>query len=483
MREQACITRPRWHFAPQKGWINDPNGLVWFHGKYHLYFQCNPHSNQWDKMHWGHAVSQDLIHWEECQPVLFPEEIYENDQRGGCFSGSVIEHEGRLYAFYTAVVRDAESGLIRSQQCLAWSDDGYQFKKYQKNPIIPESPSGSSDFRDPKVIFHKDRWQMLVGGTSGSASDMTSHGRIYLYHSKDLTHWEYDGILYEGEDGEGTMFECPDLFELDGKWIITASPMNRTDFLPTVYMVGALSFKNCLFCKEGSGTLDFGPHYYASQTYHDRYGHLLSIAWLGGWEWMPWIEDHGPSETEGYRGLMSCPRLLSIRKDGRLEMKPIRPIEMTGDLCVRKIPMNGSLEIASANTGKQSLYLHGQISRKKSVRSISFTFRDDGGHMISLTLDFLFGNIIRDYHRADPWSRSGVKIYQAEIEGKEEIPFDIIYDGNALEICLFEGDYHVTSMLYPTKSNLRISLESKGGGCSLSWEEAREPGREVQKSG
>ena len=242
MREQACITRPRWHFAPQKGWINDPNGLVWFHGKYHLYFQCNPHSNQWDKMHWGHAVSQDLIHWEECQPVLFPEEIYENDQRGGCFSGSVIEHEGRLYAFYTAVARDAESGLIRSQQCLAWSDDGYQFKKYQKNPIIPESPSGSSDFRDPKVIFHKDRWQMLVGGTSGSASDMTSHGRIYLYHSKNLTHWEYDGILYEGEDGEGTMFECPDLFELDGKWIITASPMNRTDFLPTVYMVGALSF-------------------------------------------------------------------------------------------------------------------------------------------------------------------------------------------------------------------------------------------------
>lgn len=315
---------------------------------------------------------------------------------------------------------------------------------------------------------------MLVGGTSGSASDRKSHGRIYLYHSEDLIHWNYDGILYEGKDGEGTMFECPDLFELDGKWVITASPMNRTDFLPTIYMVGALSFKNCLFCKESGGTLDLGPHYYASQAYHDRDGRLLSIAWLGGWEWMPWIEDHGPSETKGYRGLMSCPRLLSMTRDGQLRMEPYRSIESTGDLCVRTIPINGSLEMAHVNTAEHSLYLHGQISRKKSVRSLFFTFCDDDGHTISLTLDFLFGSIIRDYSKADPWSRSGVKIFRAEIGEEMDVPFDIIYDGNALEVYLFGGRYNISSMLYPTKSDLRISVSSRGGGCKLSWEKVRE---------
>ena len=124
MNDCEIIFRPKYHFSLNKGWINDPNGLVWFCGKYHLYFQCNPYSNNWDKMHWGHAVSDDLIHWEECEPVLVPDKIYEDYSKGGCFSGSVVVYEDKIYAFYTAVT--LVNGEITQRQCMAYSFDGYK---------------------------------------------------------------------------------------------------------------------------------------------------------------------------------------------------------------------------------------------------------------------------------------------------------------------------------------------------------------------
>ena len=124
MSMKQNIFRPKYHFSLKRGWINDPNGLVWFQGKYHMYFQCNPYSNNWDKMHWGHAVSIDLIHWKECKPVLIPDEVYEDYDRGGCFSGSVVVNEDKIYAFYTAV--SLVEGEVCQRQCMAYSFDGYK---------------------------------------------------------------------------------------------------------------------------------------------------------------------------------------------------------------------------------------------------------------------------------------------------------------------------------------------------------------------
>ncbi len=355
---------------------------------------------------------------------------------------------GCMY-FYTAV--SMQEGRIRPQQCVAYSEDGFTFVKPEENPVIAECPCDSTEFRDPKVIFYKDRWQMLVGGSSGEASDLKSRGRIYLYHSQDLLHWDYDGILYEARDGEGTMYECPDIFKVGEKWIITASPMNRTDFWPTVYMTGVVNFKNCVFCREYSGILDIGPHYYASQVYRDRYDRLVSVAWIGGWDWMPWIHDHGPSEENGYRGIIAFPRLISMGENGRLRTLPYRENEFCEDTGFHEEAVaqekNGTetavrgagVVLSDTNEKDSAVRLQGVLSRTNTTSAVTFRFSDEVDHHIELKLDFLFGNIISDFGEADPWIRNGTRIFKAEIENEKEIRFEIIRDGNVLEIYLFDG--------------------------------------------
>lgn len=457
MKVYANIVKPQYHFSLEKGWINDPNGLVWFKGKYHLYFQCNPYGNIWDKMHWGHAISDDLMYWEECAPVLFPTEAYDNYNKGGCFSGSVIIHEDTMYAFYTGV--SLVDGEVKQRQCLAYSKDGYNFMKYFDNPIIDAI---GKDFRDPKVIFHDGEWQMLVGGSDGEASDLKSHGRIYLFHSKDLFHWEYNGILYEAQDGEGTMFECPDIFEVNGKWVITASPMNRTDFLPTIYMVGDVNFKNCIFCCEKVGTLDYGTHYYALQKYTDKEEKPIAIAWLGGWEWMPWIKDHGPSTEDGYRGMMSFPRSVYL-EDNMLRMLPygledkreeVIPYNYGGKLTNKAL-----YEIVKGY--EHLIFIQGIITRGRECKDITFIFYDKENHEILITLDFLFGNIISDFTNADAYSRGGRRVSKVDIQEMTEIDFIIFKDGNVLELFFAEGRYNFTSKIYPTDGKLGVGIKAQ----------------------
>jgi len=125
--------RLRYHLEPRKGWMNDPNGLVFFRGRYHAFFQHNPHAPAWDTMHWGHAVSDDLLHWEELPIALAPDQWYEDD--GGCWSGSAVVLDDRLYLFYTGV-----SAELGQAQCVAWSDDGLRFHKYANNPVIRRAP-------------------------------------------------------------------------------------------------------------------------------------------------------------------------------------------------------------------------------------------------------------------------------------------------------------------------------------------------------
>ena len=148
--------RPLFHFTAERGWINDPNGLCFYKGKYHLFYQYNPHSTEWGKMHWGHAISSDLVNWEHLDIALSPDEWYEDDERGGCFSGSAMVIGDRLYLMYTATAGG------KQRQCIAYSDDGLNFTKYDKNPII-EPPEGIHEERDPYIFRLHDRYLSLVG--------------------------------------------------------------------------------------------------------------------------------------------------------------------------------------------------------------------------------------------------------------------------------------------------------------------------------
>lgn len=296
-----------YHFHNRKGWMNDPNGLIFYKGKYHAFFQHYPYAPRWGQMHWGHAISDDLIHWEELDIALFPDMPYEND--GGCFSGSAIEKDGRLYLFYTSVSHE-----MKQTQSVAWSDDGITFHKYEGNPIIKESPwNDNREFRDPKVFKYGDEYRMVVG------AGIYNIGKILLYKSKDLLNWEYIGEIIS--DGKfGGVIECPDLFKIEDKWVILFS---STKALPHRVCFGTGDFdgEKFTFDKDEKGEdkifpIEIGPDFYAPQTFEDPEGRRILIAWMYNWN-----RSARPGQEQA--GAFTIPRQLEFDLNDNLTMFPV----------------------------------------------------------------------------------------------------------------------------------------------------------------
>lgn len=317
--------RPQYHFTAPSAWINDPNGLIYFQGWYHLFYQHNPKSCEWGPMHWGHAVSRDMLHWKDMPIALEPDQPYDTHPEGGCFSGCAVEKDGILHLIYTATVK--RNGKTVQTQCLALSEDGIHFRKYEGNPIISAPPTEiEEDFRDPKVFQVNGKWYMVVGGSVGGA-DYGGDGRIVMYESDDLYHWEYRGVILASGGRLGSMFECPDMFPLRDKWILTCSPMNHPEYNKAMYCVGTMDFENCRYQIEYLGNLDFGFDYYAPQSFLDAESNRVLIAWQNEWLWMPWSRGWGPTGKENWLGTLSIPRTASLGDDGRLKLFPISQIK------------------------------------------------------------------------------------------------------------------------------------------------------------
>lgn len=307
--------RPVWHLAPQSNWMNDPNGLICYQGKYHAFWQCNPFDPVWHSMHWAHAVSDDLIHWDYLPVALAPDRDYDNDPVGGCYSGSAIEKDGTLYLFFTG----KKDG--RQQQCVALSGDGVHFQKFEANPLIVSPPEGhSSDFRDPKVLQFHGSYYLLVGSSIGGAY-CGGEGCVLLYRSEDLYNWRYVGMPERSRGQYGTMWECPDLFQLNGKWVMTFCPMYMEGAI-TYYFVGEMDFETGVFTKEAEGSLDLGWEYYAPQTFQHTGEKRIQMAWQGHWDWMPFA---CPPDTiaERWRWSMALPRVLWLDESLHLRRRPI----------------------------------------------------------------------------------------------------------------------------------------------------------------
>ena len=285
------------HFEPRKGWMNDPNGLVCFNDQYHAFFQHNPWGPVWYAMYWGHAVSEDLLHWEEQPLALVPDQWYEN--RGGCFSGSAIEKDDRLYLFYTGV-----SDECGQAQCVAFSDDGRYFQKYRHNPVIRQAPDGAADFRDPKVTKIGETYYMVVGSGKDGA------GRVLLYRSADLLAWEYVGVLLEGAR-YGSVCECPDLFPLGDGFVLMFSKINHTVH-GTMFIYGDFDGETFTPLSEHSPVV--GPHFFAPQSFLDGQGRRIVIGWLYSWT-------KALDEGADYAGALTIPMELRW-EDGRFTLFP-----------------------------------------------------------------------------------------------------------------------------------------------------------------
>lgn len=297
------------HLTPYCGWMNDPNGFSFYQDRYHLFYQYTPYQTTWGLMHWGHAVSSDLLHWAYLPCAMAPDQDYDKD---GCFSGTALTMEdGRQKLFYTGVTRAEELQV----QCMAWGD-GRDYEKSTVNPVIDPSklPNGYAlqDFRDPKV-WREDSgiYRMLV-----SARNAEGDGELLLFSSDDSETWIFTSVLFQGEKGAGVMLECPDLFRLDGMTVLLVSPMGGK----SVAYLGELNEKTWRFHPRSMQQIDLGPDFYAPQTTEASDGRRILIGWMQNW-------DTVEEKTKGRKtaGQMTLPRELFLQ-DGRLLQRPVREL-------------------------------------------------------------------------------------------------------------------------------------------------------------
>ncbi len=302
--------RPKYHFLPAANWMNDPNAPLYWKGKYHIFYQYNPNGAFWGTMHWGHAVSTDMIHWKHLPIALAP--TRGGPDKDGVFSGCAVDNDGVPTIIYT--------GTKPETQCLATSsDDLYTWKKYAGNPIIvgPPADLAVTGFRDPCVWRESDVWYMALGSGFASAG-----GAVLLYSSPDLLHWTYLHPLYAGKMdakstakgpvGTGEMWECPSFFGLGDKHVLFVSTQGGTPFF-----VG--KYKDFLFEPESEGHLDHGA-YYAPISQLDAQGRRIV------WGWIPERRSTLAQKSAGWSGVLSLPRVLSIQSDGKLGIGPASQI-------------------------------------------------------------------------------------------------------------------------------------------------------------
>ena len=322
------LERPAFHLTPRVGWMNDPNGFSVYHGQYHMFYQYYPYASRWGSMHWGHAVSMDLLHWTYLPAALAPDTLYDYD---GCFSGSAYQlSDGRQLLMYTGVRvlrgRDGHKHEIQTQNIAV--GDGTEYEKYEHNPVLDDNdlPEGASrnDFRDPKIIELSDgRLISLIGSRPADGS-----GQILMYESRDGFHWKYWKKLAENHCRFGRMWECPDFFPLDGKWVLLTSPQ---DMMPegfeyhngngTLCLIGDFDEQTGDFRIEHNQSIDYGIDFYAPQTVLTPDKRRVMIGWMQNWDSCAIREPE-----EKWAGQMSMPRELFIR-NGRLCQRPAAEIE------------------------------------------------------------------------------------------------------------------------------------------------------------
>ncbi len=325
--------RPQYHFTPVNQWMNDPNGLVYYKGEYHLFYQHYPDSNVWGPMHWGHAISNDMVMWKH-QPIsLFP------DSLGLIFSGSIVvdwnntsgfgsREDPPLVAIFTHHLMEGEKGGRNDfqYQSLAYSlDAGRTWTKYEDNPVLANP--GIRDFRDPKVSWYApdQKWIMIL-----AVDD-----RVHIYSSKDLKSWEFESEFGADIGAHGGVWECPDLFKLytddnEGKWVMLVSinPGGPQGGSATQYFLG--DFDGHVFTPQDDATrwVDFGADNYAGVTWSDvpqEDGRRLFIGWMSNWQYAQVVP------TTVWRSAMTIPRSLVLEKaEGEfiLSSKPVEELDL-----------------------------------------------------------------------------------------------------------------------------------------------------------
>lgn len=458
--------RPDFHLSPRAGWMNDPNGFSCYDGKYHMFYQYYPYESKWGPMHWGHAVSDDLLHWEYLPAALAPDEAYDRD---GCFSGSAVTlPDGRHLLMYTGVMKEHQAdGEFREvqTQCVAVGD-GTDYEKYSGNPVLDASdlPEGSSrfDFRDPKVWQKADGTYCCVAGNRPADGS----GQILLFTSPDGFAWSFKKILASNHNRFGKMWECPDFFELDGKWVLLTSPQ---DMLPsgfeyhngngTLCLLGDFDEETDTFTEQQNQAIDYGIDFYAPQTVLAPDGRRIMIGWMQNWDTC-----NLRSAEEAWFGQMSLPRELSV-KNGRLYQSPVRELEQfrRNKVSYENVTFSGTTRLDGISGRRIDMELTLRPGDAEHLYQ-KFAVRFAQNDQYQTSVSFRPRESILKIDRKFSGSRRAI-IHQRRClvnhEGNE-LKVRIILDRFSAEVFINDGEQVVTATMYTDQAAEGISFFADG---------------------
>lgn len=473
--------RPQFHFSPQTGWMNDPNGMVYYAGEYHLFYQYYPDSTIWGPMHWGHAVSTDLVHWENLPIALYP------DSLGLIFSGSAVvdwknttgfgtTENPPLVAIFTYHNMDYEkSGRIDVEnQGIAYSiDKGRTWTKYENNPVLLNP--GSRDFRDPNVFWHEgtQKWNLIL----------SAHDRVNIFSSENLKDWKLESEFGSDAGSHGGVWECPDLFPLkvnDGdqtKWvmIVNINPGGPNGGSGTQYFVGDYDGHTFNAASKETSWLDYGRDNYAGVTWSDvpkEDGRRLFMGWMSNWNYANLVP------TGVWRSAMTIPRELKLE-------------ESAGKYQVVSVPVPELNKLK--NETNTITFSEGQISGVKLLET-----KDINLHQCELILNLEIGE-----NAADSWGlilenslgesvkigysanskqffvdriKSGDMSFSEKFTGIDYAPYNpdkqvqlhLYIDAASVELFVDGGKLVMTDCFFTTENFTKLSLFAENGEVKLS---------------
>lgn len=459
-------TKPVFHLRTRVGWMNDPNGFSYYNGEYHLFYQYYPYDSHWGPMHWGHAVSSDLLHWRHLPAALAPDTDYD---KAGCFSGSAAElPDGRQLLLYTGVYKERQpDDTLRDIQiqCVAVGD-GIEYEKYAGNPVLTQKdlPEGGSryDFRDPKIWQKPDgTYRCVIGNCTGEGD-----GRVLLYSSPDGFRWTYDKILAANHERFGRMWECPDFFTLEGKGVLIASP---TEMLQqgceyqsgngTLCLIGSYDDETDTFTEEQDQAIDYGIDFYAPQTVLAPDGRRIMIGWMQNWDTC-----NAYTPDEPWFGQMSLPRELTIQ-NGRLYQRPVRELEdMRGEAVHHEhVSVTDEIRLAGVEGRKVDMELAIRPADTENIyHKFAVRFAQNDRYHTEVVFRPYESTVTID--RSHAGSRRAILHQRSCLVNHQDgiVKLRIILDSFSAEVFVNDGEYVLTATFYTDPSAEGISFYADG---------------------
>lgn len=460
--------RPVYHHTPAYGWMNDPNGMFYKDGVYHLYFQYNPYESVWGNMHWGHSTSTDLMHWKFEGCAIVP------DAWGAIFSGScVVDHENTagfgkeaVVAFYTSA-KSTPWGDIQMQSMAYSLDNGKTFTKYEGNPILTSS---EKDFRDPKVFWYAPgkHWVMILA--------VGQH--MEIYSSVNLKEWKKESEFGAMQGAHGGVWECPDLVEIpvegtrEKKWVLICNlnPGGPFGGSAAQYFVG--SFDGKMFVNESptqTKWMDWGKDNYATVTWNNAPdGRCIALGWMSNWQYANNVP------TRQYRSANTLARDLTLYREGQeLYLKSTPSVEVKKargkKVSIPSFKVSEKHEIVNLFEDNQGAYEVEIVIQNAGASKIAFCLLNDKGEKVSMYYDLNRKQFVMDRSESGTvdFSKDFPAVTVAPVNVDKELTLRLFVDRSSIEAFGEDGKFVMTNLVFPSQPYVKMCFEADKNGYAV----------------